>query len=123
MSAAAYACAMGAAAPCGPTPTRPKRRKRCGLRYARTKLEQAVGRGRGVNRTADNPLEVHVLADVALPLVHDQVLAWETVAPDLVQRMLLAGMAVDSPSDAAALHPAAVRQRGAGEEGVRAGGI
>ena len=35
-------------------------------------LIQAIGRGRGVNRSADDPLEVHVLADVALPLVHDR---------------------------------------------------
>ncbi|OWU81705.1 hypothetical protein ATO6_23475 [Oceanicola sp. 22II-s10i] len=68
-------------------------------------LLQDIGRGRGINRTADNPLEVHLLADVALPLIHDQVVAWETVAPDMFQRMLLAGVAVDSPSDACRLHP------------------
>jgi hypothetical protein len=67
---------------------------------------QAIGRGRGVNRSADDPLEVQVLADVALPLVHDQIVAWETVQPDLMQRLLLAGIAVDSPADAALLHPA-----------------
>jgi hypothetical protein len=44
-------------------------------------------------------------ADIALPLVHDRVLAWETVVPDIVQRMLLAGIAVDSPADAWLLHP------------------
>jgi hypothetical protein len=68
-------------------------------------LTQAIGRGRGVNRTAPNPLLMQVLADVALPLVHDQVLSWEAVRPDIVQRMLLAGIAVDSPGDAAVLHP------------------
>ena len=47
-------------------------------------LIQAIGRGRGVNRAEATPLEVHVLADVALPLVHDRVLAWETVVPDVV---------------------------------------
>ena len=66
---------------------------------------QAIGRGRGVNRTADNPLQVQVLADVALPLVHDQIIAWETLRLDVMQEMLLAGLAVDSPADAAALHP------------------
>jgi hypothetical protein len=35
-----------------------------------------------------DPLEVQVLAEVALPLVHDRVLAWEAVMPDIVQRML-----------------------------------
>ncbi|MFO7856532.1 MAG: hypothetical protein R6V44_15200, partial [Paracoccaceae bacterium] len=66
-----------------------------------------IGRGRGVNRGPDDPLDVHVLADVALPLVHDELRAWETVRPDVVQRMLMAGVAVavDGPADAAALHP------------------
>lgn len=68
-------------------------------------LIQAIGRGRGVNRSAENPLEVHVLADVALPLIHDRVTTWDLEAPDLLQKMLLAGIAVDSPADAAALHP------------------
>ena len=67
---------------------------------------QAIGRGRGVNRTADNPLEVHLLTDVALPIAYECVRAWETEAPDIFQRMLLAGVAVDSPADAVALHPA-----------------
>ncbi|WP_232790403.1 bifunctional DNA primase/polymerase [Pelagovum pacificum] len=68
-------------------------------------LIQDIGRGRGVNRTEADPLEVHVLADVALPLVHDSVVNWDSVKPDIVQRMLLAGVAVDSPADAVALHP------------------
>jgi hypothetical protein len=66
---------------------------------------QAVGRGRGVNRTASDPLEVRILANVALPFVHDQITPWEVLRPDVVQEMLLAGLAVDSPADAAALHP------------------
>lgn len=45
------------------------------------------------------------MADVALPLVHDEIASWDLLKPDLVQRMLLAGVAVDSPGDAAALHP------------------
>ncbi|MEM6942126.1 MAG: bifunctional DNA primase/polymerase [Pseudomonadota bacterium] len=68
-------------------------------------LIQAIGRGRGVNRTAENPLEVQLLADVALPLVHDRLVPWRLVAPDPLQRMLLAGLALDSPKDAAQLHP------------------
>jgi hypothetical protein len=66
---------------------------------------QAIGRGRGVNRTAANPLEVHVLADVALPLAHDRLLVWEMEKPTILQRMLLDGIAIDSPGDAAVLHP------------------
>ena len=47
---------------------------------------QAIGRGRGVNRTGDNPLEVHILADVVLPLAHDQLVSWELICPDIFQR-------------------------------------
>ena len=67
---------------------------------------QAIGRGRGINRTPDTPLDIHVLANLALPLPHHAVTTWEAVVPDLLQRMLLSGLAVDSPADAAALHPA-----------------
>lgn len=66
---------------------------------------QALGRGRGVNRTTNNPLEVHVLADIVLPVAYERVQAWQAVCPDIVQQMLLAGLAVDSPADAARLHP------------------
>lgn len=58
-----------------------------------------------MNRSDDTALAVQLLADIALPLVHDGVLAWEQVAPDIVQRMLLEGMAVSSPADAVAVHP------------------
>lgn len=68
-------------------------------------MVQAIGRGRGVNRSAANPLEVHILADVALPLVYDRLTTWDAEKPYLFQQMLLASVAVDSPADAAALHP------------------
>ena len=84
---------------------------------------QAIGRGRGVNRTADSPLEVQVLADVALPLVHDRVIAWETICPDIVQRMLLAGVAVDSPADAAVLYPALFSHPEQAKTAFRRGGF
>lgn len=68
-------------------------------------LIQAIGRGRGINRTAGNPLEVHLLADAALPIVNDCVTTWQIEAPDIIQQMLLAGLAVDSPEHASRLHP------------------
>lgn len=68
-------------------------------------LIQVIGRGRGVNRTSSNPLDVHVLADTALPLVHDRVTCWEVEAPGIFERMLLWGVAVDSSADAYRLHP------------------
>jgi hypothetical protein len=68
-------------------------------------LIQAIGRGRGVNRTVADPLEVQILADVALPILHDRLRSWDAVRPDIFQCMLLVGLAVDSPADAASLHP------------------
>ena len=66
---------------------------------------QALGRGRGVNRTPETPLEVHVMADVVLPIAHDRVMGWEMVCPDLVQHMLFSGVAVSSPKHASLLYP------------------
>lgn len=68
-------------------------------------LIQVIGRGRGVNRTAKTPLEVHLLADVALPLIYDSIRSWSSERPSIFQRMLLAGLATDSPTDALKLHP------------------
>lgn len=59
---------------------------------------------RGVNRSPLDPLQVHVRADAALPLVHGEVTTWELAAADVFRKMLLAVIAVDSPADALALH-------------------
>jgi hypothetical protein len=84
---------------------------------------QALGRARGINRTAGNPVEVHILADVVLPISHDRVSAWEMVCPDIVQRMLLAGLAVDSPAHAAKLHPGLFGTAVAAEHAFRRAGF
>jgi hypothetical protein len=49
-------------------------------------LVQAIGRGRGVNRTAETPLDVDILADVVLPLVVNEVSYWRP--PSEVYEML-----------------------------------
>jgi hypothetical protein len=84
---------------------------------------QALGRARGINCTADNPVEVHILADVVLPIGHDCVSAWETDCPDMVQRMLLVGLAVDSPAHAAKLHPGMFETTSAAESSFRRAAI
>jgi len=62
---------------------------------------QNIGRGRGVNRTEETPLDVHVLAgDVVLPLPLDSLTHWQDVAPNLVQRMAARGVILISPRDA-----------------------
>ncbi|MEO8244072.1 MAG: hypothetical protein ABI832_17350 [bacterium] len=84
---------------------------------------QALGRGRGVNRTAHNPLEVHLMADVFLRVAYQRIQAWAAVCPDIVQQMLLAGLAVDSPGDAAALHPGLFSSEAAADSALRRGGF
>ena len=66
---------------------------------------QAIGRGRGVNRTAANPLDVFVAADVVLPLPVAHVARWVDVRPDAVARMLARGAVLNSPADAAKAYP------------------
>jgi hypothetical protein len=86
-------------------------------------IMQALGRGRGINRSAGDPLEVHILADVVLPLAHQQVQAWDMVRPDIMQRMLLAGLAFSSPKHAFALHPALFTNFAQAEKALQRGGF
>ncbi len=44
-------------------------------------LVQAIGRGRAVNRSKSNPLDVYLLFDTALPMIVDEVVAWEKASP------------------------------------------
>ena len=45
-------------------------------------LIQAMGRGRGVNRTAVNPLEIDLLTDVVLPVTVDAMVSWPELRPN-----------------------------------------
>jgi putative DNA primase/helicase len=69
---------------------------------------QAAGRGRGINRSADKPLDIALWTDVAVPelgLVEAE--TWE--APSIEAEMLAAGCWIDLPSDAARIHPEIVK--------------
>ena len=68
-------------------------------------LMQAIGRGRGVNRTADTPLDVDILADVCLPVTVAAVLPWATLAPNAGLEMLVEGVCLHSASDLAKCFP------------------
>jgi putative DNA primase/helicase len=69
-------------------------------------LLQIIGRGRGVNRTEVDPVEVLVLTDAVLPLLVDQLLASADLAPGPVELMLSAGgVALDCAADAARAYP------------------
>lgn len=67
---------------------------------------QIIGRGRGVNRTAENPLEVLILTDRPLPLPVDEAVSWEALAPSPTDLMLAqAGVALESPTEASPCFP------------------
>jgi putative DNA primase/helicase len=68
-------------------------------------LEQAIGRGRAVNRTAETPLQIDILTDVCLPLVVDEPVRWKEVAPDKIEEMICHGLVTSSHSVAARLYP------------------
>ncbi len=77
------------------------------LRVAITEAEviQAIGRGRGVNRTADNPLDVFLFADVVAPLPVDRLIRWDAIRPGVVERMWARGAVLLSPVDATEAYP------------------
>jgi hypothetical protein len=71
-----------------------------------TATEQVGGRGRGINRTAANPLDWFLLAgDVLAPLPLDTLTTWQDVAPGPSARMAARGVVLTSPSDAARAYP------------------
>jgi hypothetical protein len=74
---------------------------------------QSIGRGRGVNRTADNPLDVHYLGDVILPFEVDEVRVWKEVAPSILDKMWIRGGIAWSPKDAAKMYPGLFRNENA----------
>jgi putative DNA primase/helicase len=50
-------------------------------------IVQAIGRGRGVNRSAEDPLQIDILTNVALPIEVDEVTTWRRIQPSLAQVM------------------------------------
>jgi hypothetical protein len=71
-----------------------------------SELVQAVGRVRGVNRTASDPVTVLVMCyDGPFAGTVDQVVEWDNIKPDVFDRMLLTGLVPASPTDASKLFP------------------
>ena len=68
-------------------------------------LIQAIGRGRGVNRTANNPLQIDILTNVALPLEVDEVAIWDRIQPGSAQMMAAEGAVPLTYADMAAAYP------------------
>ncbi len=77
------------------------------LRVAVTEAEiiQAIGRGRGVNRTADRPLTVFLLADVATPLPITNMARWSDIRLGVLARMASRGAVLLGATDASRVYP------------------
>ena len=82
-------------------------------------LVQIIGRGRGINRTEDDPLDVLVLTDAPLPLPVAETLHTADLAPTPDDLMLAAGgIAFRNPTDAAAAYPQLWGNREAAKKAV-----
>jgi hypothetical protein len=69
-------------------------------------LIQIIGRGRGVNRTSADPLQVTVLTDRPLPLEVAEAVSWDELAPNPEDLMLgQAGVAFEDAADASRAYP------------------
>jgi len=68
-------------------------------------LIQALGRGRGINRTAMDPLEIDLLTDVVLPIAVEQVLQWREIRPTRTDAMAASGVVLDNAADMARAFP------------------
>ena len=77
------------------------------LRVAITDAEvvQGIGRVRAINRTAETPVDVFLMADVVVPLPVHQIVRWDDVRLDVIRRMWARGAILTSPSDAAKGYP------------------
>jgi putative DNA primase/helicase len=72
-------------------------------------LEQAIGRGRGVMRTAKNPVTIWLLTDVPMPYlsIDEEILAGSLLADSdpVVMQLATSGIAVDNRGHMAAIYP------------------
>jgi putative DNA primase/helicase len=68
-------------------------------------LIQAMGRGRGVNRTAVTPLEIDLLTGVVLPVTVDELVPWSDLRPTRRDLMALSGIVLENAADMAACFP------------------
>jgi putative DNA primase/helicase len=70
-----------------------------------TGIIQAIGRGRGVNRSAENPLQIDILTNIVLPIEVDKVTTWNRIQPSLAQIMRGRGAVPFNYADMAAAYP------------------
>jgi putative DNA primase/helicase len=69
-------------------------------------LIQIIGRARGADRQATNPVDVLAMVNTVIPIPVERVIAADTLAPSVVDKMLAAGgAALMNPADAADCYP------------------
>ena len=64
-----------------------------------SEVEQAIGRARGINRTADNPLMVFLMADIVTPYTVHDIGNWEQQRPGMFGTMPRHGAVLFAPAD------------------------
>jgi putative DNA primase/helicase len=82
-------------------------------------LMQALGRGRGNERTEANPLEIIVLTNVPLPITADEAVTWDEIQPSLARVMWSRGAVPAIPRDMAAAYPDLFKDPKAAEYAVQ----
>jgi putative DNA primase/helicase len=82
-------------------------------------LVQALGRGRGVNRKAVNPLDADLLFDTALPITVNEVIRWQP--PSLLIETAVAGVMLTAECDLTKLWPQLWPNRTAATRTLKAG--
>lgn len=80
---------------------------------------QAIGRARAVNRSADNPVQIDIVADLALQIPLDEVLSWDSAKVDREVAMIESGIVLTSPSDMARCWPDAWKDTKAAENWLK----
>jgi len=68
-------------------------------------LIQAMGRGRGVNRSVETQLVIDLLTDTVLPVTVNEVLTWSDVRPSRRDLMAVRGVVLENAADMAAGFP------------------
>jgi putative DNA primase/helicase len=89
------------------------------LQIHEAELVQALGRGRGVNRTADIPLDVDLLFDTCLPITVDEVKRWQP--PSLLIETAIEGVMLTAECDLTKLWPQLWPNRTAATRTLKAG--
>jgi hypothetical protein len=113
-------CAGLLADGCGCSPsvslTKTRRRGLSSVGIYDQAIVQALGRARGLNRTARNPVEIWACANVPLPMPVDSITRWRPASR--LAKMLLAGFVPLNAADMARFYPELFHERGSARGSV-----